>query len=136
MFVSGYVYRFLQHETRRLGLRWTALMVLKDLDVLGSVSQRTLADIEQVRKPTMTVLLQQMEQQGWIHRTIDPDNRRVNLVTITSSGAKELRAAGKKLSDRLQGALEGLPKPALNELEAGLGQLIDLWMSRAGVAKE
>ena len=57
MFVSGYVYRILRLEARSAGLRWTGILVLKDLDLLGPLTQQALADIEQVSRPTMTVLL-------------------------------------------------------------------------------
>ena len=59
MFVSGYVYRLLCAKARTLGIRWSGLMVLVDLDLLGPTRQRALVEIEQVRGSTMTVLLQE-----------------------------------------------------------------------------
>ena len=60
-FVSGYLYRIVRYAARDLGIRWTALMVLKDLSLLGPSTQRTLADVEQVTEPTMTVLLAELD---------------------------------------------------------------------------
>ena len=48
MFVSGYVYRLLCAKARTLGIRWSGLMVLVDLDLLGPTRQRALVEIEQV----------------------------------------------------------------------------------------
>ena len=86
MFVSGYVHRLLRMEARKLNLRWTALMVLKNLQLLGPSSQRTLADIEQVSAPTMSILLQQMEEQGWVARETGKDDARFSRVSLTAAG--------------------------------------------------
>ena len=131
MFVGGYVYKTLLREARRLGLRWTAILVLKDLDLLGPLSQQALVDIEQIRKPTMTVLLQDMEQRGWIVRTIDPKNRRSKLVRITAKGTKSLRAAGEKLRRHLATTLDGLPKKDRQAVNQGLLALVEFWMERS-----
>ena len=89
-FVSGYLYRIVRYEARDLGIRWTALMVLKDLALLGPSTQRTLADVEQVTEPTMTVLLDQMQQRGWITRNRDAQNGRIKRIAITTKGKREL----------------------------------------------
>jgi DNA-binding MarR family transcriptional regulator len=129
MFVSGYVHRLLRHEARNLNIRWTALMVLKDLQVLGPVSQRILADIEQVSAPTMTVLIQQMEQQGWIQRA-GGDDARVSLVSLTAVGRKELRRAGQLLRQRLEAELAGVPAGVLDDLQGNLAVLNRTIMTR------
>src|SRR5688572_11464972 len=108
MFVSGYVYRILRQEARGAGLRWTAILVLKDLELLGPLSQQALADIEQVSRPTMTVLLHEMEGLGWVRRSVDSTNRSANLIRITAKGAKALRAAGATFVARIRAALDGL----------------------------
>ena len=92
MFVVGYVQRLLRFEARHEKIGWTALMVLKDLDFVGPSSQRVLAEIEQVRAPTMTVLIDQMERKGWVQRRPDPDDARSYKVTITAEGTAQLRA--------------------------------------------
>jgi DNA-binding MarR family transcriptional regulator len=136
MFVSGYVYRLLKHEARRQGLRWTALMVLKDLDVLGPSSQRALAQIEQVRAPTMTVLLQQMETRGWVRRSDHRSDARVSLVSITRRGQAELRAAGRVLQKRLDQELHHVPDKLLRELKDSLQPLAAALMQNVAVSRE
>ena len=64
--------RLLRFGVRHEKIGWTALMILKDLDFLGPSSQRELAEIEQVRAPTMTVLINQMERKGWVQRRVQP----------------------------------------------------------------
>jgi DNA-binding MarR family transcriptional regulator len=128
MFVSGYVYRLLRLEARGAGLRWTGILVLKDLELLGPLTQQALADIEQVSRPTMTVLLHDLEDLGWVTRKVHSVNRSSNLVHLTARGRKELRAAGTKFLDRIQSALEGLPARDLAHLERGVAALAQMWM--------
>lgn len=128
MFVSGYVYRILRLEARSAGLRWTGILVLKDLDLLGPLTQQALADIEQVSRPTMTVLLHELEGLGWVTRKVHSANRSSNLIHITARGRKELRAAGAKFLSRIQSALEGLPTRDLAHLERGVAALAQMWM--------
>lgn len=130
MLVSGYVHRLLRNEAKRLNMRWTALMVLKDLQLLGAVSQRTLAEIEQVTAPTMTVLLRQMERRGWIRRDSHDIDARVSLVAITPEGQKELRRSGQLLRERLEAELSAVPAPVLKNLQENLGVLTTIIMGK------
>lgn len=135
-FVSGYLYRIVRWEARDLGIRWTALMVLRDLSLLGPSTQRTLADVEQVTEPTMTVLLEQMQKRGWITRKRDPRNGRVKLVEITAKGTRELANAGRVLRERLAAELAGLSPAELGAIHAALEPLVALLMGKIEVAKQ
>jgi DNA-binding MarR family transcriptional regulator len=135
-FVSGYLYRIVRYAARDLGIRWTALMVLKDLSLLGPSTQRTLADVEQVTEPTMTVLLRQMQQRGWITRARDPSNARSNRVSMTAKGARELANAGRVLRERLAGELAGLSAAELDAIGAAFQPLMALLMTKVAIAKQ
>jgi DNA-binding MarR family transcriptional regulator len=135
-FVSGYLYRIARYEARDLGIRWTALMVLKDLALLGPSTQRTLCDVEQVTEPTMTVLLDQMQQRGWVTRNRDPNNGRIKRVAITTKGATELGKAGRVLRERLGGELAGLSATELDAIGAALEPLTALLMNNINVARK
>ncbi len=136
MFISGYVHRLLRNEAKKLNLRWTALMVLKDLQLLGAVSRRTLADIEQVTAPTMTVLIRQMEARGWIQKESHDADARVSLVVITPEGRKELKKSGQLLRQRLEEELDALPAPLLQNLQVNLGALAAVIMEKIHVTEE
>jgi DNA-binding MarR family transcriptional regulator len=123
MFISGYVHRLLRYEAKQRNLRWTALMVLKDLQLLGPVSQRMLAEIEQVSAPTMTVLIQQMAERKWVRRAGTEGDARVSLVSITAMGRQELKKAGGLLRARLEEELIDLPEEVLKKLQENLGFL-------------
>ena len=133
MFVSGSVYRLLRYEAQKRGVRWTALMVLKDLDLLGPSSQQVLVEIEQVTKPTMTVLLKQMEQRGWIERYVNPDRARENVVTITAQGRTYLRDEGEHLRRSLEAVLEGVTGKELLQLGQGLEPVVRVLANNVGL---
>jgi DNA-binding MarR family transcriptional regulator len=135
-FVSGYLYRLLRYQARDLGIRWTALMVLKDLALLGPSTQRALAEIEQVREPTMTVLLQQMQKRGWVTRRRSPHSARVKLATITPKGEQELATAGRFLRERLRTELETLSAAEWTAIEVGLRPLVAFLTSKIGEARQ
>lgn len=128
MFVAGYLQRLLRHEARHEKIGWTALMILKDLDLLGPSSQRALAEIEQVRAPTMTVLINQMERKGWVQRRVDLDDARSYRVTITTQGQRQLRATGRVLQAKLETELGALAIGDTGTLAVSLAELVGaLW---------
>ena len=130
MFISGYVHRLLRHEAKRIDLRWTALMVLKDLQLLGPLSQRGLAEIEQVSAPTMTVLIRQMAEREWVRRAGTRGDARVSLISITPTGRRELKKTGGSLQARLEAELIDLPERVLDDLHESLGLLSAVVMNK------
>jgi len=130
MFVSGYVYRLLRAKARGLGIRWSGLMVLVDLDLLGPTEQRRLVEIEKVRGATMTVLLQDLEMRGWVEREVHGLDGRVTRVMITAAGRIELRRAGRLLRHHLDAELSGVPKSVLRNVAAALKPLSSALMQK------
>ena len=130
MFVSGYVNRLLRSEAQTLGIRWTALLVLKDLELLGPSSQNTLAEIEQVRAPTMTVLLSEMERRGWISRVADRSDARSKIVAITPEGRKKLNSSGRVLQRRLEVDLRQMDARDVEALAKSLDPLATALMKQ------
>src|SRR3954464_13984242 len=47
-----------------------------------------LAELEGLAQPTMTLLVQRLEQRGWIRRERHPDDGRVVLVSLTDAGER------------------------------------------------
>jgi len=130
MFVSGYVYRLLRAKARELGIRWSGLMVLVDLDLLGPTDQRRLVEIEKVRGATMTVLLQDLEARGWVERERHEGDARVTRVMITASGRSELRRAGRLLRGRLNAELSGMRTSVLRDVATSLKPLSSALMRK------
>src|ERR1700749_4547767 len=93
MFISGYMQRVLRSEARKRGIRWNALMVLNDLSIRGPCTATELSQIEQLRAPTVTVLVRQMHTRGWILKTPSTSDARSSVISITATGVEELRRA-------------------------------------------
>jgi len=66
------------------------LSALSIIVQLGPVSIRTLAEMENVRQPTMTRMIDALEAAGWVKRTSDRVDRRVVLVAATSAAKRQI----------------------------------------------
>ncbi|MGH8273884.1 MAG: MarR family transcriptional regulator [Gammaproteobacteria bacterium] len=119
LFNTGFLYRMLRWEGRRHGIRWTALMVLKDLSLLGPLNQRQLADIEQLRPATLSLLMKELLAEGLVSRTADANDRRALRVRITPAGQARLERDGARLAQSLEPLLAALDDDALSELVRG-----------------
>ncbi len=130
MFVSGYLQKVLRQDARAQKIRWNALMVLNNLHLLGPTSQRTLAEIEQIRAPTLTVLIKQMEANGWVQRVQSDVDARVSLVSVTNKGLARLRASNERLRKRIDAELESLTTTERDDLRRSLLTLASTLMRR------
>lgn len=99
--------RLVDTETGLSGARLSALSVIV---FRGPLRLGELASIEQVRPPTMSRMVGQLELDGLVHKEPDPEDGRAQLIHATDEGVR--------LMDR--GRLR-----RIQELELGLGQLTD-----------
>ncbi|MGH8428556.1 MAG: MarR family winged helix-turn-helix transcriptional regulator [Gammaproteobacteria bacterium] len=124
LFNMGFLYRLLRWEARHHGIRWSGLMVLKDLSLLGPLSQRELADIEQVRPATLSLLVKELLTEGLVSREADTNDRRAVKVSITSAGKDRLERDGARLAQTLEKILQPLDEGNLSELVRGEQHLV------------
>jgi DNA-binding MarR family transcriptional regulator len=68
------------------GLTPTQLAALATVDRCGPLPIGTLAEEEQIGAPTATKIVEKLHAAGYLARTPSPDDRRVTLVSTTSSG--------------------------------------------------
>ncbi len=124
LFNTGALYRLLRRRSQQAGIRWSGLMVLNDLSLLGSLSQRELADIQQVRAATLSLLIRELLAEGLVSREPDANDRRAVKVRITAAGRDRLERDGARLAQTLEEALGALDDAALAELLRGEEQLV------------
>jgi len=86
------------------GVNARELGILLLLDSQGPESQQQAAGQLGVDRTTMVAFLDGLEDRGLVERRPDPEDRRRNLVALTSEGRKALRR-GKRASDRAEQAL-------------------------------
>jgi DNA-binding MarR family transcriptional regulator len=62
-------------------------MCLRALGAHDGITQRDLAEMLHVSRPTVTTMLQRLERSGWIERRVDPDDQRLTHVHLTAGGS-------------------------------------------------
>ena len=113
----------------------TQALVLHTLRERGALRVTDLAGIEGVRQPTCTVLVNTMEAEGWVARTVDPSDRRAVLVELTDLGRKVLDELTRARTSALGHYLAGLTDDERDALAAalpGLTRLIELGAANQG----
>ena len=82
--------RALRRQDDKWGLSAPRLSALSVVVFGGPITLGDLARAEQVRPPTMTKLVQALEQARLVKRTPDPDDRRIMWIKATPNGKKLL----------------------------------------------
>jgi DNA-binding MarR family transcriptional regulator len=88
-----------------------------------------LAALERLKQPTMTVLVQRLEQQGLVRRERRSDDGRVVLVDLTPAGSAALEEYRGQASEALGTYLAEMPDEQVDALAAAtetLAQLVTL----------
>jgi len=72
---------------------YAQLRVLSQLDDLGPSRISALAIVDRCAQPTMSVLVQRLEEHGWVDRSADPEDTRASLVRLNADGRRALQQA-------------------------------------------
>ncbi|HEX3561362.1 MAG TPA: MarR family transcriptional regulator [Solirubrobacterales bacterium] len=102
--------------------------VLGRLDREGPRSVSDLATAERVRPQSMAQTVGELESDGLVKRTPDPDDGRRAIVTMTAAGRKTLEADRGRRVGWLVSAIEELPKSdqeVLSRATSIIGRLAD-----------
>lgn len=86
--------------------QWTVLM---HLDTQNSVTQQDLCNAIFKHKPSMTRLIDSMEEKGLVTRREDKTDRRKKIVSLTGLGREVLDRSQKIANITLRKALTGIP---------------------------
>lgn len=89
----------------------------------GPITLSHLAIEEHVTPPTITKLVDKLDERGFVSRQIDPNDRRVCRVTITTSGVEQLDSIRVRRTEWLSDRLSALPPDDLARLDAAVGVL-------------
>jgi DNA-binding MarR family transcriptional regulator len=71
----------------------------------------------------MTKVVEKLEAQGFVTRRIDPSDRRVSLVTVTTAGKRHLDSTRLRRTAWLASRLEHLSPEQLDRLEGAIDVL-------------
>jgi DNA-binding MarR family transcriptional regulator len=107
------------------GLRSYHYRLLAALEEWGPTSQADLARSTGVDRSDVVTVLGELERLGLIERTVDPKNRRRNVVSITRTGSGQLRALDRVLDEVQERVLAPLSQNERRQLMKLLRKLQD-----------
>jgi DNA-binding MarR family transcriptional regulator len=115
--------RYVRRADVAAGVSAPQLSALSVLVFSGPQTMTRLASAEQVRLPTVSRLVADLESKGLVIRRSDPDDRRVSRVFPTKKGRTMLEESRKRRIARLVQALGHLSKTQLAALAAAADTL-------------
>lgn len=110
----------------------TAAAALSSLDRHGAQRITTMAAAEGVSQPSMTQLMQRLEQRGLVARTSDPSDGRVALVSVTDKGRTVLAARRERIARRIEAMLADLPEDEVRSLAGAMAAVLPAIRQRVG----
>lgn len=99
------------------GLTPTSTSALATVDRHGPLTPSELAEIEGVKRPTMTRTLSFLEGEGLIERTPDPADGRSSLIAINDAGSERLRRLRGRKNAYLARRMRALDAEEIETLE-------------------
>lgn len=115
--------RLMRHQDEG-DLGATSTAALATVRNRGPLTLGELASFEQVSPPTMTKVVEKLESRGFVTRRVDPDDRRVARVTVTTAGTRYLDRTRARRAAWLAGRLGELEPQQVAQL-AGAIELLE-----------
>lgn len=95
-------------RVRTLGLTRSQWWVMNHLYRHPGLTQSELADLLEVKKPSVGRLLDRLEAKGWVRREHDARDRRAWRVYLAAASAPQMRALRKRAAEMVGDSLAGL----------------------------
>ncbi len=95
----------------------TSTAALATVERHGPLTPSELAEIERVKRPTVTRTLGRLDRAGLIERTADPADGRSSLVSVNAAGRERLRRLRGRKNAYLAKRMRDLPASDLATLE-------------------
>jgi DNA-binding MarR family transcriptional regulator len=99
------------------GLTPTSTAALATIERHGPLTPSEVAEIERVKRPTVTRTLGSLEREGLVERTADPADGRSTLVSINAAGRERLRRLRGRKNAYLARRMRGLSPEEVETLE-------------------
>jgi DNA-binding MarR family transcriptional regulator len=108
-----------------LGMNLKQVSMLAALRDQGELPQTSLCDMMRTTQNTVVTWLNELEEQGYVARLRDPDDRRKHNVAITETGAVALERAETELRRLEDDVLAGLSTDERTQLRRLLAKALD-----------
>jgi DNA-binding MarR family transcriptional regulator len=99
------------------GFTPTSTAALATIERHGPLTPSELAEIERVKRPTVTRTLTCLDREGLIQRTPDPDDGRSALISVNAAGRERLRRLRSRKNAYLARRMRELPAEDVAALE-------------------
>ena len=99
------------------GLSPTSVAALATIERHGPLTPSEIAEIERVKRPTVTRTLGCLEREGLVDRTPDPADGRSSLVAVNAAGRERLRRLRGRKNAYLARRMRELPAADVETLE-------------------
>lgn len=110
------------------GLTPRRLSALSVIVFAGPISISELAEAEQVRVPSISRLVKDLEWEGLVERIEDPTDKRVQLIRATRKGNDLLQEGRQRRIEVLVAEIEKLTEPEKEAVVSGLEVLVPLFL--------
>ena len=107
------------------GLRSYHYRLLAALEEWGPIGQADLGRSTSLDRSDVATVLGELERLGLIERTVNPSNRRRNIVSITPAGSRQLRALDHVVDEIQERVLEPLSQNERRQLTRLLRKLAE-----------
>ena len=97
--------------------------VISLLDEHGPLGITQLAALDRCSQPTMSALVGQLVDQGWVTKAPNPDDARGSLVTLTDSGSEELARVRRRHGERVAALVADHPDLTTEDLATAVAVL-------------
>lgn len=124
--VAIHMLRHVRIEDEKSGISPARLSALSVVVMTGPLRIGELAEAEQVSAPTMSRLVQALEEEDLVERLPDPEDGRGVRIRATPVGQRLLMAARRRRLQRLRKELEKMPQPEL-EVVAQAVDALEEW---------
>lgn len=101
--------------------QWSVLACLWEKD---KVTQQTLCNLTAKDKPSMTRLIDKLEKQNLVTRVSDYNDRRINLIHLTSNGAALQEKANEIVQNITTKTLKGITDEEINFVRIALKKIM------------
>jgi len=122
--------RCLEDQTDCCGVSVAQCHVLLELDGLGSVNLKALADGLELDKSTLSRAVDSLVELGVVGRKEDPENRRQQIISLTTLGQKRVADIHRRCDAYYQAMLARVPTGDLSVVVRGIGLLADAMVSQ------
>lgn len=106
------------------GLTFAELRVLRALSELGPCSMITLAKEQGITPPGMTIVVDKLEEAGFVRRVRSDADRRTINVAITGRGGERLRRALKLYDKFIERTIRGVTSQEMDSFLTTLNRIV------------